>query len=109
MNKSISVNELKNLNNNKEEFILLDVRTDAEVFQSKIPIDSIHIPMNEIPNRIIELDKNQNIIVYCKSGKRSQRVCDYLIQNNFKNIQNLDGGILTWANEIEPSMLINLL
>ena len=108
MNKSISVNELKNLNDNKKKFILLDVRTDAEVIQSKIPIDSIHIPMNEIPNRIIELDKNQNIVVYCKSGKRSQRVCDYLIQNDFKNIQNLDGGILRWANEIEPSMLINL-
>ena len=86
MNKSISVNELKNLNENNEKFILLDVRTDAEVLQSKIPIDSIHIPMNEIPNRIIELDKNQNIIVYCKSGKRSQRVCDYLIQNSFKII-----------------------
>ena len=106
MNKSISVNELKNLNNNKEEFILLDVRTDAEVLQSKIPIDSIHIPMNEISNRIIELDKNKNIIVYCKSGKRSQRVCDYLIQNNFKNIQNLDGGILAWANKIDPTLLI---
>ena len=86
MNKSISVNELKNLNENNEKFILLDVRTDAEVLQSKISIDSIHIPMNEIPNRIIELDKNQNIIVYCKSGKRSQRVCDYLIQNSFKII-----------------------
>ena len=109
MNKSISVNELKSLNENNEKFSLLDVRTDAEVLQSRIPINSIHIPMNEIPNRIIELDKNQNIIVYCKSGKRSQRVCDYLVQNNFKTIQNLDGGILAWANEIEPSMLINLL
>ena len=106
MNKSISVNELKNLDANKEDFILLDVRTDAEVFQSKIPIDSMHNPMNEIPNRIIELDKNKNIIVYCKSGKRSQRVCDYLIQNNFKNIQNLDGGILAWANKIDPTLLI---
>ena len=106
MNKSISVKELKNLDDNKEEFILLDVRTDAEVLQSKIPIDSMHIPMNEIPNRITELDKNKNIIVYCKSGKRSQRVCDYLIQNNFKNIQNLDGGILAWANKIDPTLLI---
>ena len=106
MDKSISVKELKNLDDNKEEFILLDVRTDAEVLQSKIPIDSMHIPMNEIPNRITELDKNKNIIVYCKSGKRSQRVCDYLIQNNFKNIQNLDGGILAWANKIDPTLLI---
>ena len=62
--------------------------------------------MNEIPNRIIKLDKNKNIVVYCKSGKRSQRVCDYLIQNNFKNIQNLDGGILAWANKIDPTLLI---
>ena len=106
MNKSISVNELKNINEKNDKFILLDVRTDAEVLQSKIPIDSIHIPMNQIPRRIIELNKNQNIIVYCKSGKRSQRVCDYLIQNDFKNIQNLDGGILAWANKIDPTLLI---
>ena len=106
MNKSISVNELKNINEKNDKFILLDVRTDAEVLQSKIPIDSIHIPMNQIPSRIIELNKNRNIIVYCKSGKRSQRVCDYLIQNDFKNIQNLDGGILAWANKIDPTLLI---
>ena len=106
MNKSISVNELKSLNENNEKFSLLDVRTDAEVLQSRIPINSIHIPINEIPNRIIELDKKQNIIVYCKSGKRSQKVCDYLIQNNFKNIRNLDGGILAWANKIDPTLLI---
>ena len=106
MNKSISVNELKSLNENNEKFSLLDVRTDAEVLQSRIPINSIHIPINEIPNRIIELDKNQNIIVYCKSGKRSQKVCDYLIQNNFKNIRNLDGGILAWANKIDSTLLI---
>ena len=106
MNKSISVNELKSLNENNEKFSLLDVRTDAKVLQSRIPINSIHIPINEIPNRIIELDKNQNIIVYCKSGKRSQKVCDYLIQNNFKNIRNLDGGILAWANKIDPTLLI---
>ena len=106
MNKSISVNELKNLYENNEKFILLDVRTDTEILQSRIPINSIHIPINEIPNRIIELDKNQNIIVYCKSGKRSQRVCDYLIQNSFNNIQNLDGGILAWANKIDPALLI---
>ena len=106
MNKSISVNELKSLNENNEKFSLLDVRTDAEVLQSRIPINSIHIPINEIPNRIIELDKNKNIIVYCKSGKRSQKVCDYLIQNNFKNIRNLDGGILAWANKIDPTLLI---
>ena len=106
MNKSISVNELKNLDDNKEDFILLDVRTDAEVLQSKIPIDSMHIPMNEIPNRIIELDKNKNIIVYCKSGKRSQRVCDYLIQNNFSNIKNLRGGIIAWSQYVDPSIQI---
>ena len=57
------VEELKTMLDNNEDFILLDVRTENEVLVSKISNKSIHIPMNEIPNRLTELDSNKEIIV----------------------------------------------
>ena len=105
MIKEIEVRELNEKFNNKEDFTLLDVRNLQEVLFSKIK-KSIHIPMNEIPERFDELDKNKEIIVQCKSGKRSAKVCEYLITQNFTNIKNLRGGILAWAQEIDPSIKV---
>ena len=104
--KEKNVQELKSMLNSDKDFTLLDVRTDNEVLISKISDKSYHIPMNDIPSRINELDNNKEIIVYCKSGKRSARVCEYLNNNKFLNIYNLKGGILAWSNEIDPSILV---
>ena len=81
--ESINVNELKKLNENNDNFTLIDVRTHPERIQAEIPIESIHIPMNEIPHRLSELDKSKNIIVQCKLGQRSAKVCHYLLDNGF--------------------------
>ena len=101
----IDVKELNEKFLSNEDFVLLDVRTDQEVFISTIK-GSIHIPMNDIPSRINELDEEKEIIVQCKSGKRSAKVCEFLINNNFKNVKNLEGGIIAWAEQIDPSVLI---
>ena len=103
--ETINVKELKDKILKEDNFILLDVRTEHEVFISKID-KSIHIPMNDIPLRINELDKKKEIIVQCKSGKRSARVCEFLENNNFKNVKNLTGGILAWVKEIDPSIIV---
>ena len=95
--KEKNVKELTSMLDNNIDFILLDVRTDHEVLISK---KSYHIPMNDIPSKIDDLDKNKEIIVYCKSGKRSARVCEFLENNKFLNDYNLKGGILAWENEI---------
>ena len=105
MIKEIEVRELNEKFNNKEDFTLLDVRNLQEVLFSKIS-NSIHIPMNEIPERLEELDKNKAIIVQCKSGKRSAKVCEYLLTQNFTNVKNLSGGILAWSHEIDPSIKV---
>ena len=109
MNKSISVQELKKLDENNEKIVLLDVRTDLEIAKAKIPIDSIHIPMNKIVEKMDKLNTNDKIIVYCKSGIRSKKVCEYLSENNFKNVTNLKGGIVAWGQEINPDLLAELL
>ncbi len=104
--KEKNVQELENLIKSNNDFILLDVRTENEVLVSTISDKSYHIPMNDIFLRINELDCNKQIIVYCKSGKRSAKVCEYLNKNNFLDIYNLKGGILAWSNEIDPDILI---
>ena len=101
--QEISVNELHEKVKNNNNFILLDVRNIQEILYSKINV-SIHIPMNEIPERLDELNKDKTIVVHCKSGKRSAKVCEFLIQNNFTNVKNLAGGIKAWASEIDPSI-----
>ena len=105
MIKEITVKELKNKFDNDEDFMLLDVRNIQEVLFSKIN-GSIHIPMNEIMSRINELDSNKEIIIQCKSGKRSARVCEYLMTQNFKNVKNLIGGIIAWSDEIDNSIQV---
>jgi len=100
--------DVKNLNEKilrKEDFILLDVRTDSEYFLSNIK-GAIHIPMNKIPNKLDSIDRNKEIIVQCKSGKRSKKVCEFLLNNNYTNVKNLKGGILAWAIEVDPEIIV---
>ena len=105
MIKEIEVKILSSKLSTNENFILLDVRTNQEVLISKIE-GSIHIPMNDIPNKIDALDKEKEIIVQCKSGKRSAKVCEFLMKNNFTNVKNLKGGIIAWTKEIDPSIIV---
>jgi len=105
MFKEIDVIELNKKFKNKQDFILLDVRNDQEVMVSNIN-NSIHIPMNQIPSRLDEIDKSKEIIVQCKSGKRSAKVCKFLIQNGFPDVKNLTGGILAWAKHIDNSIIV---
>ena len=103
--QEINVNDLNLKYTNNENFILLDVRTDQEVFISKIK-GSIHIPMNDVPTRLDEINKEKEIIVQCKSGKRSAKVCEFLLNNNYSNVKNLKGGIIAWSEEIDSSIIV---
>jgi len=104
--KEKSISELKSRLENQDDFILLDVRTENEVLVSKITENFIHIPMNEIPSKLSQINNNKEIIVYCKSGVRSAKVCEYLMKNNYSKVYNLKGGIIAWAKEVDPNMLI---
>ena len=101
--KSITVQELKQLMDSNEEFQLIDVR---ETYENEIcSLNGLLIPMNEIPGRVEELVKEKKVIVHCRSGKRSANVIDFLEQNyQLTNLYNLEGGILSWIEEIDPSM-----
>ncbi|RLG31884.1 hypothetical protein DRN97_08700 [Methanosarcinales archaeon] len=90
-----------------EEIILLDVRTEEEYEERHIP-DAVNIPLSELESRIGELDKykSKKIIVYCKTGSRSRTASEILVQNGFKNVYNMLGGIEEWRINFPPSSLL---
>lgn len=83
--------------------LLLDVREDWELAIARLE-QAVHIPMNEIPDRMQELDREREIVVMCRSGMRSGQVARYLEQRGFERVWNLAGGILAWSEEIDPSL-----
>ncbi|MDX1811549.1 MAG: rhodanese-like domain-containing protein [Gammaproteobacteria bacterium] len=86
-----------------EAYLLLDVREPWEYEICHIE-NSMLLPMGQIPNRLDDLDKNQDIVVICHHGVRSRQVCLYMAHYGFENTINLDGGIEAWAQEVEPTM-----
>jgi rhodanese-related sulfurtransferase len=99
----ISVRELQQRRARGEAPVVLDVREPWEVEIASLP-DCLHIPLNEIPPRLKELDADSAIIVLCKVGGRSQRVADFLLNQGFTRVSNLQGGIDAWAREIDPNL-----
>jgi rhodanese-related sulfurtransferase len=83
--------------------VVLDVRENWELGVASIP-DTLHIPMNEIPARLGELDAQAEIVVMCRSGGRSLQVVHFLERNGFRAVANLTGGILAWSREVDPSV-----
>jgi rhodanese-related sulfurtransferase len=82
---------------------VLDVREGWELEISRLP-GVRHIPMNDVPDRLGELDPDQPLVVMCRSGGRSLRVAQYLEQRGFARVSNLSGGILAWGERIDPSL-----
>jgi sulfur-carrier protein adenylyltransferase/sulfurtransferase len=102
----ITVSELKQIVDNQEDVLLLDVRNPFEYDICKLP-NSLLIPMSNIPTNIKHIPKDKPVIVYCHHGMRSASVIEYLAQNHgFINLQNLKGGINAWANEIDEAMAV---
>lgn len=98
----IPVEELKRRLDGGEDIFVLDVREPHEY-----QICNIHghlIPLGDLPKRVHELDSSREIVVHCKSGARSAKAVDFLRQSGFKRASNLTGGILAWAERIDPSL-----
>ncbi len=86
-----------------EDFQLIDVREPSEYELSNLKGELI--PMGEVPNNVDKISKDKPVIIHCRSGARSARMCQYLEENfGFTNLYNLKGGIRAWAEEIDPSL-----
>jgi len=82
--------------------MLVDVREDWEIALAPVPTESLHIPMQRIPERIGELDPGKEIVVICRSGGRSAQVAEFLAAQGFTAVFNLAGGILAWSRDLDP-------
>jgi len=101
--KQLSASELKKKMDQGEQLFLLDVREPHE-FKYACITNSILIPLNQVPQRLDELDTDQEIIVICHHGMRSQQAAAYLDHSGFRNIANLQGGIDAWSRECDSSV-----
>lgn len=100
---SINVQELKELMDSKKDFQLIDVREKSEY--EVCDLGGELIPLNTIATNVEKISKEKMVVVHCRSGKRSANAIQYLEENfGFKNLYNLEGGILAWADEIDESM-----
>lgn len=103
MVEQLSVHDLKKKMDAKEDFVLVDVRNHNELDICKFE-NALHIPLHEFAARHGELDKSKEIIVTCHHGGRSQQAANFLIQQGYRNVANLVGGIEAWASHIDPNM-----
>ena len=98
---NITAEEAKHIMDTEEGYIILDVRAQDEYDAGHIP-GAIVIPHTEIESRAEEelTDKDQQILVYCRSGRRSKLAADALLELGYTNIKEF-GGILDWPYEVE--------
>ena len=98
---NITAEEAKQIMDTEEDYIILDVRTQEEYDQGHIP-GAILIPDTEIKNKAEEvmMDKDQLILVYCRSGRRSKLAAEALAELGYTNIKEF-GGIIDWPYEVE--------
>jgi len=98
----IEPQELKRRLDGGEDIFILDVREPHEY--QICNLKGHLIPLGELPKRVHELDSGKEIVVHCKMGGRSAKAVEFLQQAGFKRATNLTGGILAWAEKVDPSM-----
>lgn len=92
---NIDDNRLKDLMKDKDNTILIDVRSEEEYEEKNIE-DSINIPLNNLLYSIDDIEeyKDKDVIIYCRSGHRSITACNLLSMEGFNKIYNLEKGII---------------
>ena len=99
--KHVSMNDIVQIMEENENYIILDVRTQAEYNQGHIP-NAICIPNETIDENVVNKlpDKNQMILVYCRSGNRSKQAAEKLKKLGYTDLIEF-GGIIDWKGKIE--------
>jgi sulfur-carrier protein adenylyltransferase/sulfurtransferase len=98
----IQVEELKRRLDKGDDIFVLDVREPHEY--QICNIGGYLIPLGDLPKRVSELDSSREIVAHCRSGARSAKAVEFLRQAGFKKVHNLAGGILAWADRVDPKM-----
>jgi sulfur-carrier protein adenylyltransferase/sulfurtransferase len=100
--QEITATELKARQDRGEKIFILDVREPHEY--QICNLNGKLIPLGELTRRVNELDSSVEMVVHCRSGKRSADAIHFLQTAGFKKLWNLKGGVLAWADEVDPRM-----
>ena len=98
-----TVEELKTLLDQNDGVFILDVREPQEFQICRIPTSTL-IPLGDLPQRLVELEGRDEMVVHCKSGARSAKAVKLLHEAGFSKTKNLRGGILAWIDRVDPSL-----
>ncbi len=100
---SVTVKELKHLLDEHRDVFVLDVREPHEWDIAHLD-GAMMIPLGALPREAHRLDSANDIVVHCRSGARSAKATKFLLEAGFGKVRNLEGGILAWADEIDPTL-----
>ncbi len=98
----MQVEELKRRLDAGDDLFVLDVREPHEY--QICHIGGYLIPLGDLPKRVNELDSSREIVAHCRSGVRSAKAVGFLQQAGFRKVHNLAGGILAWADRVDPKV-----
>lgn len=102
----ITATELKERLDRSDDLILLDIRQDYELPIAALD-NYVHIPEDEIEDRLDEVRDfgDKDIVVYCRTGRRSVELVKVLEEKGFTRIFNLTGGLHAWSDDVDPSVM----
>lgn len=100
--REITATELKARQDRGDKVFILDVREPHEY--QICNLNGKLIPLGELSRRVNELDSSVEMVVHCRTGKRSADAIHFLQTAGFKKLWNLKGGVLAWADEVDPRM-----
>jgi rhodanese-related sulfurtransferase len=100
----IDPRELKARLDAGEDILIVDVREDWELRQSRVS-RAIHIPMDDIPAALDRIPKDKPVVIMCHVGERSAQVVFWLQTKGYTNVYSLEGGISRWARDVDPSVI----
>ena len=103
MGFAISPKELKTSLDKGDKLVLVDVREEWEYALAKLD-GSILIPLATLPQSLTRLDRDSEIIAICHHGMRSADATDFLLQQGFRNVKNLVGGIDAWSTQVDGTV-----
>ncbi|MCS7187725.1 MAG: rhodanese-like domain-containing protein, partial [Armatimonadota bacterium] len=87
-----------------EPLLLLDVREPEELEISEFPHPYKHIPLDDLIDRVREIDLTTDVVIFCRNDTRSRHAAQLLKQMGFARVKVLKGGINAWSQEIDPSV-----
>ena len=101
--KEVTPVELKKMMDAHEDFQLIDVREEYEA--DIATLGGKLIPMGTVMEHLNEISKDKKVVVHCRSGKRSATIISALEQmHGYTNLYNLKGGILAYADDVDPKL-----